>query len=422
MLVTGLLGAALLVGCSSGAGDADTSAPADQPGDVVLAWNDRVVDQIELNAIAAPAAGRVLAYTALAMHEALATGPAVTSYAGFVDDLPEPPTAEDEVHWPMVVAAAADDTAAAMLVSEDSRARLDELLDEQRAQLAAEADADVLARSEDLGREVAARIVAFAAEDGYAESADASFDPTGEEGRWEPTPPAFAPGLEPGWPTLRPFVVAPGDCDVPEAEPYAAEPGSAFYDEAMAVYETDAALDDEQREIAEYWNMEPNTGTPAGHWMRIIDEVAAAEGLDLARAAEASAIVSMTMHDSFIVGWDAKYDTDVVRPVTYIREHIDPDWLPWLVTPPFPEYPSGHSFVSASAAAAATAVLGERGFTDASNHGADARSFASFHDAALEAAQSRLYGGAHYPMGIESGTELGTCIGELAVERLGAGS
>jgi membrane-associated phospholipid phosphatase len=107
-----------------------------------------------------------------------------------------------------------------------------------------------------------------------------------------------------------------------------------------------------------------------------------------------------------------------VRPVTYIQEHIDQSWLPYLVTPQFPEYPSGHSFISGSAAASAAAVLGEQAFTDSSNHQDDARSFDSFADAAEEAASSRLYGGVHYPMGIEGGTELGTCIGEVAAQRL----
>lgn len=423
-LVLSLLCLSLASACTgTGAGGTQgATSPAELDGDVVAAWNEAVVAEIELNVISPPVAGRVLAHTTLAMHEALATGAEVPSYAGIVTDLPEPPGAEGEVWWPMVVASAAAETARSMLVSEDASGRIDALLQEQRATFSADVDEDVLDRSSTLGEEVGAGIVAWAEDDGYAAAGEVAFDEGGGPGDWVPTPPAFAPALEPAWGTLRPFVVAPGDCELRPPVPFSTEPGSPFHDEVLAVMEADAALDAEGEEIARFWNMEPNTGTPAGHWIRIVDTVSGDLDLDLVAAAEASAVVATTMHDAFIVGWEAKYDTDVVRPVTYVQEHVETGWLPYLVTPPFPEYPSGHSFVSGSAAAAATAQLGAQPFVDDSNHDGSSRSFDSFDAAALEAAESRLHGGVHYPMGIDAGIELGTCVGELAGERLEAAS
>jgi membrane-associated phospholipid phosphatase len=100
--------------------------------------------------------------------------------------------------------------------------------------------------------------------------------------------------------------------------------------------------------------------------------------------------------------------------VTYIRRLIDPKWETLLITPPFPEYPSGHSAQSAAAAAVLTDLLGESfAFQDATRRtdGLTPRAFPSFWAAADEAAISRLYGGIHFRAAIDRGQEQGRCIG-----------
>jgi hypothetical protein len=98
---------------------------------------------------------------------------------------------------------------------------------------------------------------------------------------------------------------------------------------------------------------------------------------------------------------------------------VDPGWggpqrpLP-VVTPPFPEYPSGHSVQSAAAAQVLTDLFGDdHAFTDTTHErrGLPARSFPSFHAAAEEAAISRLYGGIHFRPAIVDGLAQGHCIG-----------
>ena len=111
----------------------------------------------------------------------------------------------------------------------------------------------------------------------------------------------------------------------------------------------------------------------------------------------------------------------MIRPETVINKYIDPNWRPYIQTPPFPSYVSGHSVVSAAAAEVMTHHFGENfAFTDTSGleFGIASRSFKSFHDAALEASWSRLYGGIHYRFDLEHGNEMGKRIGEIIVTRL----
>jgi hypothetical protein len=100
--------------------------------------------------------------------------------------------------------------------------------------------------------------------------------------------------------------------------------------------------------------------------------------------------------------------------VTYIRELFEKDWLPFIVTPPFPEYTSGHSVQSGAAAQVLTDLFGPLPFTDHTHdeRGMKPRSFESFMHAAEEAAISRLYGGIHFRSAIERGVAKGIRLGK----------
>jgi membrane-associated phospholipid phosphatase len=142
--------------------------------------------------------------------------------------------------------------------------------------------------------------------------------------------------------------------------------------------------------------------------------VVRAEGASLAAAAEAYAKVGIAVCDAFIACWHQKYVYNLLRPVTYIQRLIDPSWTPLLTTPPFPEYASGHSVQSGAAFEVLTDLFGDRyAFSDHTHdaRGLAARSFASFHHAAQEAASSRLYGGIHFPAAILNGVTQGRCVG-----------
>ena len=114
------------------------------------------------------------------------------------------------------------------------------------------------------------------------------------------------------------------------------------------------------------------------------------------------ALLGIAISDGFVQCWRSKFEYDLLRPITYIRRVIDPNWEPLLNTPPFPEYPSGHSTQSGAAATVLTAVFGENFAFDDSTHvddGLPVRSFPNFRAAADEAGISRLYGGIHFRFG-----------------------
>jgi PAP2 superfamily len=401
---------------------------------VVVEWMARLVDRVRAERLSPPVASRVYAYAGVTLYESVVGGmPGHGSLAGQLTGLPPLPAAGPVDHWEAAGAAALATVAAGIVPwgSPDSRSGFDQLLREQRQRwLGAGVPASRLEDATAHGAAVGRAILDWAAADGFAATRSQPYAPPSGPDRWEPTPPAFAPALEPHWGTLRPFVPGTLDgCPAGPPAPYSAEPGSAFYQQAQRVAETVKALRTEQLEIARLWADDPGvTGTPGGHWVAIAGQLAAERSLRLDEAVELYARLGVALGDAFIACWAVKYRDNVVRPVTYIRRHIDKKWGPLLMTPPFPEYPSGHSVASAAAAEVLTAQLGETPFTDRTHaeRGLRPRTFASFHAAAAEAALSRLYGGIHYPMAIEDGLAQGRCIGRrvqaLRTRRGGAGS
>jgi hypothetical protein len=142
----------------------------------------------------------------------------------------------------------------------------------------------------------------------------------------------------------------------------------------------------------------------------------------LADAVSAYATVSMGFLDSFISCWHAKYQTNLLRPETYIRAFVPggSGWRPLLPTPQFPTYTSGHSTQSGASSVLMTQVFGSGPFTDSTKvrRGFLPRTFDNFTAAAQEAAVSRLYGGIHYPMDNNTGLAQGQCIGNAIASRV----
>jgi hypothetical protein len=141
-------------------------------------------------------------------------------------------------------------------------------------------------------------------------------------------------------------------------------------------------------------------------------------------AAEAYVRAGIAAHDAFICCWNTKYMYNLLRPVTFVNASIDPTWSPLLVTPSFPTYTSGHSSQSGAIAAVLTAMFGRKRFRDTvhADHGLQPaqrpRTFASFDDAASEAALSRLYGGIHYSFDNDDGLATGRAIGQAILRRV----
>lgn len=286
-------------------------------------------------------------------------------------------------------------------------------------------DFDVVIRSETFGKAMARAIYDWSLDDGGAVITNMGFPekldlPKGE-GKWVPTNPIRQQQLPllPDWGNNRTFASPSGAaCATPGNPPYSVEPGSQFYMEAVEVYETGKNTTDEQKAIARFWSDDPMLSmTPPGHWVSIALQVAERADLPLDQTVDLLARMGVAMSDAFVGCWHDKYVYNLVRPVTYIKQVIDPKWDPLLNTPPFPEYPSGHSTVSGAMDAVLTGFFGDNyAFEDktGSPDGRKPRTYKSFREAADEAGISRLYGGIHFRSAIVDGLAQGRCIGAFA--------
>lgn len=284
---------------------------------------------------------------------------------------------------------------------------------------------------------IAATIMKWSKGDNYAQTRSAEkYTVTTEEGRWVPTPPAYTSGLEPHWCDIRTMVMDSASQCSPEFVPVynMQDIKGAYYKELMEVKNVGDSLTDEQKHIADFFDDNPfklnvnghlmfgtKKFSPAGHWMNIVGIAAQKANADFNATVAAYAETAVAMFDGFIACWKVKYQSNLVRPETVINKIVDPNWRPYIQTPPFPSYVSGHSVVSAAAAEIMTHHFGDNfNYTDSSEleFGIPNRSFKSFRDAALEASWSRLYGGIHYRSDLEEGNKMGIKIGEMVLGRL----
>lgn len=375
-----------------------------------------------------PVASRAFAYLGITAYEALASGdPSLTTLAGQVNDFtPVPPRAVGESYDDAVVMQAALSSAASKLFANTGptgQRALKRMTEKLSAQVSAGASADVVARSEAYGRALAEHILGWAAGDGgeIVENMGFPLEFALQEGpaHWVPTSliNQQQKPLLPKWGQNRTFVLTSGaECGLPPPPAYSEEKGSDFYKEANEVYEAVNNLTPEHRAIARFWSDDPMLSpTPPGHWIVIALSELERQKAGAIEHADLLTRLGITLADAFIGCWHQKFAYDLVRPVTYIRRVIDPKWEPILITPPFPEYPSGHSTQSGAAATVLTAFFGDNyAFTDTTHEKDNLpnRSFASFWEAAQEAGISRLYGGIHFRAAIDRGLDQGRCIGE----------
>jgi len=263
---------------------------------------------------------------------------------------------------------------------------------------------------------------------------------TDDAGRWQPTPPAYMEGIEPHWNKIRPFILETASQFKPIPPPkFSMDENSDFYKELIEVYNisqniTKAGDDSEEIAIAQFWDCNPFVSvtrghfmfatkkiSPGAHWMGIVKIATKKTNSSLMETVNAYTKTSLAIADGFISCWDEKYRSNLVRPETLINQNIDPDWLPILQTPPFPEYTSGHSVISGAASTVLTAIFGDNfAFDDDTEvqFGLPVRRFKSFKAAADEAAISRMYGGIHFRAAVEIGVKQGRDLGHFVVNKI----
>ncbi|SHI81174.1 vanadium-dependent haloperoxidase [Algibacter luteus] len=261
-----------------------------------------------------------------------------------------------------------------------------------------------------------------------------------DQTRWQPTPPSYMDGIEPHWNKIRPFLLDSAQQFKPEPHPeFSLKEGTLFHKELMEVYDVSKAItkdgdESEEIAIARFWDCNPFVSvtrghfmfatkkiSPGAHWIGIAKIASRKTNANVEETVNTYTKTSLAIADAFISCWDEKYRSNLVRPETLINQTLDPDWLPILQTPPFPEYTSGHSVVSGAASVVLTGLFGDNFYFDDDTeipYGLPVRSFNSFYDASAEAALSRLYGGIHYRAAIDNGLKQGKDLGHFVANKL----
>ena len=378
-----------------------------------------------------PQAARAYGYIGIAGYEAAVIGIDETKSLqnqlfGFSSfKLPKPINGL-EYHWAIAVNASTAQMIRNIFdinLSIENRKLTDTLEIEIHKELSKNINPLIAERSKIFGKNIADVVFAYSKTDGGHESYIDPFQlpytlPFGAH-VWEPTGSGQRP-LSPKWGNNRPFLtnnVTKTSSGPPVA--YSENPTSEFYKEATAVYQQVKGNTTEQIEIARYWSDDPfSTCTPAGHSFNILSQILQEDRATLAKAVVSNAKMGVAENDAFIACWKGKYDYLLLRPYTYIRRFIDPNFNTILGSPPFPAYTSGHSCEVGAATRILTSLFGNGNghyqFTDYSQvqYGLFARSFTSFEQMSEECANSRLYGGIHYPMDNSKGLQVGSAIGD----------
>lgn len=422
--------AAATLWCLAGFGALAADRPA--PGEILRSWYYLMNELVRHTATySPPVASRSFGYLGVTVFEAAVGGSdklvSLTGQLHGFDSVPqrEAGASYDET---VVVSAALSDAVVHYFgnTGPTGQRAIKAAQTKWRALVVDGVPADVVDRSEAFGRSVADAVFEWSKGDGGGTVENMGFPfqfelPKGED-KWVPTNVIRQQQvpLLPTWGENRTFASPDGaSCATPGNPAYSTAIDSAFYKEAEEVYQTVKAATSEQAAIARFWSDDPMLSmTPPGHWVSIALQVAEREQLPLDENVDLLARMGIAMSDAFVGCWHEKYLFNLLRPITYIKRTIDPKWEPILNTPPFPEYPSGHSVVSGAMDAVMTAFFGDNYTfedTTGSPDGRNPRTFASFHAAAEEAGISRLYGGIHFRSAIVDGLTQGRCIGAYAV-------
>lgn len=408
--------------------DAATSAPASElDAGPAVDWIKLLYDRIWTAKVNPPAAARLYAYGGVTAYEAVLPGiPGNLSLSGQLTDMPEMPAIDAtlEYDWSSSLTGAMSIVVPAIVPPLDDTAQKVNLLRQQQINARKRAvDPEIVDRSVAYGESVGQAILEWASKDGAkeAQAKNADYTLPDDINSYVLTTDGTKP-TEPFWGTVRPFgIESSGVCDAVQDMEFSEDPSSTFYAQSLEVKTVGDNLTNEQKDIATFWVDTPGiTGTPAGHWMMITGQMVDRLDLKLDKIVEAYALVGVGVGDAFISGWNIKYIVMLMRPETYIKRFIQENWQPFIQTPPFPEFISGHSIVSETAATLLTSLFGTVSFTDDSERfrNLEPRSFTSFQAAASEAGISRLYGGIHYRTGIEKGLDQGRCVAGNILDRI----
>ncbi|NOT36583.1 MAG: vanadium-dependent haloperoxidase [Saprospiraceae bacterium] len=415
--------------------------------EVPLSWNKLLIDIDRYSTgYRPPAAARLMGYVGMAAYESVKPGmPDYNSLSVKYTGLNLPSIeVQSNYHWPTSLNAAY----AAMFryfyphINSSDYNKIEQLETSFSNQFQSEIHDAVFERSKKFGEEVAAQIYRFSTTDQFGHDAYKNPRPNtyippkiGANGEklWQPTWPDYTPALFPYWGKVRTFALSQSELRGKPPLPYNEDPNSKFYQQALETRTIVNNVTFEDRWIAEFWSDDffEVTFEPAARQIAIANQIVENENISLDRAVELYAKLGMSMSDAAIAVWNTKYIYNVIRPIAYIRDVMDPNWKTLLnhpysgvksITPEFPAYPSGHSCFGGSGAIVLSDIFGSNySFVDYCHVnrfefiGAP-RAYNNFIEAGVENAYSRLQLGVHFRMDCDEGLRLGYLAAKRVIE------
>jgi hypothetical protein len=402
--------------------------------------HQKLTDIIITDIFTPPVASRIYAYTFLAAYEAgkctQPNAPSITATLKGFDAMPVP-EAGKKYDFQLAAIKAFCTVAPKVIFSTQEMAQFEQKSVSEWQKMVSDS---VFKHSVAFGEQVAAVIIKRLSNDNYKETRGMERYEVKKNvaGRWVPTPPDYADGVEPHWAKMKTFCLDSANQFRPMPPPaYELQKNSLFQKETQEVYNLSKSLTDNQIDIISFWDDNPFVSkhkghlmfqdkkmTPGGHWLAICQLFLKQQKVDFYPALRTYTVTAIGIYEAFLSCWEAKYHYTGLRPETIISETIDKQWHPYLVTPPFPAYTSGHSTISAAAATILTNIFGEnQSFTDTTEitYNLPVRSFKSFQEAALEASESRILAGIHFRSDCVNGHQQGKKIGEWVLSKTKAG-
>ena len=386
-------------------------------------WMEMAYKSVRARGFFALDASRLYAYTALTMYESMAFGnPNGLSMEGQLKSFTQVPKpfSDKKYDWGIVLCHATPKVLLHMLNNPSTASALEigelERAQERRIKGENNVPDDVIFNSKEFASALATHIINYANSDGMTQAMAREYVMPSTS-----VNPAFYDGVEqanpffmaPFWWTSRSFVISSAEiCKPLPPYTYSEDPASKYYQDVLEVL--DATKDPDKVRIGQYWANNPGqSGTPAGSWVGIGNQLVSQFDMDLERTLRMYLLLTLSTRDTFIAVWWTKYNWNLQRPVSYIRRVLrQPTWNSPVPTPPYPDYVSGTSANAGSSSEILVSLLGDRPFTDSQHNdkGFGIQRFSGFKRAAFEAYHSRIYGGVHMRKACEEGYKLGGCV------------
>jgi hypothetical protein len=244
-----------------------------------------------------------------------------------------------------------------------------------------------------------------------------------------PTLPAFAPALLPGFGRGLPFALHTGDQFRPDGPPpLGSDQYAADLNEVKAIgaitSEAQGLRTREQSATARFW-----LGNSIPIFQQIARQVSENRHLGLSENARFFALLSIAGVDAYIAAWDAKYTYNFWRPITAIRAAdtdgnpatvADSGWLPFGMTPPFPDYVSGHTTYTGAFVHVLETIFGTGSVTFTVENlnvppAERLRTYTRFRQLSSEMIEARVLAGIHFRTADRDGNRLGRQVAQFAI-------